>query len=206
MMFRSLMASLEVTRNTSLTLRMSESTTGESGLSPQTIQESTTQAAAAVRQAICDGKRLVEVDITPKMLKFENLSKSKRGEMYAENTKCAINFANAMNDLGNVYIVLPNEEDFRFVGEVSEKPHQDKNVTFITVAESHDQPKYRSEEERLVWVNVPITPRPDAALYVVLHHSIHHLPRIEKVHQLSSGVPIVLFNQRLNQEVSSSSH
>jgi hypothetical protein len=179
---------------------------------PTTFSECSIKAAAAVRRAIKDGDQLLEVEFPPLPPQYLEDSSSSAEELARANTKWAITFAQCLSDLGHAYVIYPDQAELdtasKYANCSSSGGHFAANVSLACVRA--DSFRNAGSLDQLVASILGasfggvVQAIPDAALYVAVVSSTQELTDLEKLHKLSPQTPIVFFNLRLDQLVSSS--
>lgn len=175
----------------------------------RTFIDSVGQAATAVRQAIEDGEKLIEVEFPPLPLEYLEDSSSSARDLSQANTRWAIELGKRLADRGPVSIIYPDQPELEDALAYVNMPNAQNpfpNITLATIRS--DSIKNAQSIDQVILsifgatIGGKVESIPNTAMYVALVSSTQELTDLEKLHNLDRSIPIVFFNLRLDVLVS----
>lgn len=173
---------------------------------PTTFLNCVAQSAGAVKQALKDDFKLLEVEFPPLPLEMLEDSSSSARSIADANTRWAIEFAKSFADEGKkVSIVYPDQPELddaiQYV-DMGETTTPFTNIKLATIR-SDSLKNAKSLDQVLLsifgaTVAGTVEAVPDTDIYIAVVSSTQELSDIEKLHLLEPSKPIVLFNLRLD--------
>jgi len=189
-----------------LCLRMELTETALLSKPPTTFLNCVSQSVGAVKQALKDDFKLVEVEFPPLPLEVLEDSSSSARSIADANTRWAIEFAQSFADEGKkVSVIYPDQAELddaiKYV-DMGETTTPFKNIRLATIR-SDSVKNAKSLDQVLLsifgaTVGGTVEAVPDTDIYIAVVSSTQELSDIEKLHLIDTSKPIVLFNLRLD--------